>query len=510
MKLVTKVIGIVALSAAIASLSATQIAWREIQEQGERDLVVKSRAILDQLEGTRDFVAEQGGLIEYIDGMVAKHPDGQLSDEVKMNILKRVPIFSSIKVGHDQAEKSGYKFRVFSNEPRRKENLATSEEMEIFNRFEKDHDLKEWVQTTDAAVMVYRPVRLSEKQGCLVCHGNPKQSPFQNGKDILGYPMENWVDGKLHGVFAITSDMAATHAAGRASVIDIIIYALGGLVVSILLAWLVLRKPMRQLMEAIQSIKNSSSLLASTSQEISGASQNLSGSSTQAAAALEETSASIEELTGMVKQNTASADSGKSISNNAMVAAREGEKQIATLIESIKTVSETAQKVEMITGVIDDIAFQTNLLALNASVEAARAGEQGKGFSVVAEAVRNLAQKSAVSAKEISELISSSVSQANQSYDYAVKSGDVLKVIVQETEKVSTLNSEIAHASSEQSRGIQQIARAIHELDKVTQSNAGSSEETAAASVELSNQSHSLDELVQTVESAINGGKKAS
>lgn len=510
MKLSTKIMSIVVVAAGLASVTASQIAKDQIEDQGSKALIAKSRAILDQLEGTRDYVAGQGGLGEYIAQIVQQYPDGQLPEEIKLNILRRVPIFSSIKVGQDQAERGGYKFRVFTPEPRRKENLATSSELEIYNRFLNDSGLKELVDSNEERVIVYRPVRLVESQGCLYCHGQPSQSPFKNGKDVLGYEMEDWKDGKLHGVFAITSDMKATHASSSASVQVIWLFAFGGLVGSLLLAWFILRKPMANLREAVSSMKNSSTHVASTGDEISSAAQNLSTASTQAAAALEQTSASLEELTSMVKMNTENAQNAKEISTKAMAVAREGEEQIRVLLDSMRKVSATAKKVEEITEVIDDIAFQTNLLALNASVEAARAGEQGKGFAVVAEAVRGLAQKSALSAKEVTELISQSVNQVQESYSYAIKSETMLHNILVESEKVVVLNTEIAHASLEQTTGIEQIGKAVHELDKVTQNNAASSEEAAAASVELASQSNQLDELVVSVEGVVEGSHKAA
>lgn len=509
MKLITKVLGIVVAAAALASLTSTQVAKNEVQSLGQEDLVLKSQAILDQLEGVRDYVAEQGGLEDYMKQMVVKFPEGDLSKESRIDVLKRVPIFAAMKVGQDQSLRGGYTFRVFSPEPRRKENMNTASEAEIFARFEKDPQLKEVVDRSDAAVTVYRPVRLSEKQGCLLCHGHPDQSPFKNGKDILGYKMENWADGKLHGVFSITSSMDKTLAASSASVNNIILFGLIGLVASVFMAWWILKKPLNKLREAVDSIRDSSSQLATTSQGISGASQTLSSASTQAAAALEETSASLEELTSMVRLNSENASSARTISENATTVAKAGEVQVKTLVLSMKDVAESAKKIEEITGVIDDIAFQTNLLALNASVEAARAGEHGKGFAVVADAVRALAQKSATSAKEISILISQSVEQINSSYNFAVKSGETLHTIVQESEKVSTLNVEIANASTEQSAGIAQIGQAVHDLDKVTQSNAASSEEAAAASIELTRQSEQLDELVGEVGMVLNGNKKA-
>ncbi|WP_374000250.1 methyl-accepting chemotaxis protein [Bdellovibrio bacteriovorus] len=510
MKLITKILGIVTLAAALAVVTATQVSRNEVHDQGEKNLADKSRAILDQLEGTRDYVASQGGLPEYIESIRSKYPDGNIPKDIKQNILRRVPIFASIKVGQEQAERSGYQFRVFSPEPRREANMASTVEMEIYNRFLKDPALKEIVDTQESAIVVYRPVRLSEQQGCLLCHGNPSQSPFGNGNDILGHKMESWADGRLHGVFAITSSLASTDAVSEASTNKILLLSALGLFASILIAWLILKKPLSHLHQAVDSIKSSSSHLSSTSTEISDASQSLSSASTQAAAALEETSASIEELSSMVKLNTGNAQSAKDLSLVAMKAAETGEEQMRTLIQSMKDVSSTAKKVEEITGVIDDIAFQTNLLALNASVEAARAGENGRGFAVVAEAVRQLAQKSAASAKEISSLITQSVHQVDQSYDFAIKSGQSLETIVREAQKVSALNNEIATASQEQTTGIEQISRALQDLDKVTQNNAASSEETAAASVELSNQSHHLDQLVGAVEGVLKGSAKAS
>ncbi|MFV3408982.1 methyl-accepting chemotaxis protein [Bdellovibrio bacteriovorus] len=510
MKLITKITAIVSLAAVVSVVAATQVSRSEVHDQGEKDLIDKSRAILDQLEGTRDYVASQGGLAEYIKDIGSRYPDGNVPKDLKMNILRRVPIFASIKVGQEQSERSGYKFRVFSPEPRREENLARTDEMQIYNRFLNEPTLKEIVTTSDESVIVYRPVRLSEKQGCLICHGQPSQSPFGNGKDVLGHDMENWSDGKLHGVFAITSSLATTNAASQASVKKILLFSFFGLILSVLFAWVVLRKPLENLRTAVNSIRNSSQHLSATSSEISNASQGLSTSATEAAAALEETSASIEELTSMVKMNSDNAQNARLLSTSAMEAAVRGEQNMQELITSMQTVSVTAKKVQEITGLIDDIAFQTNLLALNAAVEAARAGENGRGFSVVAEAVRQLALKSAQSAKEISGLISESVSQIEVSYKSALQGGETLQTILQESQKVSTLNNEIAQASQEQSTGIDQISRALHDLDKVTQNNAASSEETAAASVELSSQSQQLDMMVESVEGVLNGRPKAS
>lgn len=505
LKLFTKVIGIVSLSAAISSVTATNISWNEIEALGHEDLAVRSRAILDQIEGARDYVADQGGLKSLVDQVVVKYPDGQIPREVKSDILKQVPIFASMKIASSLAEKSGYMFRVFSTEPRKKENQATSAEMEIFEKFKADPELRELKSVTDNTITIYRPVYLSESQGCLTCHGQPSTSPFQNGKDILGYPMEGWADGRLHGVFAVSADTGRTKAAVLDSLFKILAYSLIGILISISLAWLILRGPLKNLRSSVGLLKSTSRSLSETSYEISESSMNVGNSTTQSAAAIQQTSASLEELTSMVKLNTQNAGKAKDMAGMATSAARGGEEQINELIASMEKVTDSSKKIREITSVIDDIAFQTNLLALNASVEAARAGEHGKGFAVVAEAVRALAQKSASSAKEISTLIEMSVEHIEASYKGAMQSGDMLKQIVGETDKVSVLNTEIAAASAEQSAGIEQINRAIHDLDKVTQNNAMASTEAAQAAESLTEQSRQLDKLVESVEEVLDG-----
>lgn len=164
-----------------------------------------------------------------------------------------------------------------------------------------------------------------------------------------------------------------------------------------------------------------------------------------------------------------------------------------------------SKKIEEIITVIDDIAFQTNLLALNAAVEAARAGEQGKGFAVVAEAVRNLAQRSASAAKDITTLIQDNVSQSENGAKVAGQSGTVLRDIVTSVKKVADLNSEISAASQEQSSGLEQISKAMNQLDQATQGNAASSEEVAASSEEMSAQAVMLADLASDLHTLIQG-----
>lgn len=243
----------------------------------------------------------------------------------------------------------------------------------------------------------------------------------------------------------------------------------------------------------------------SAGNQLSAASQSLSSGSSEAASSLEETVASLEELSGMVKTNADHAKEANSLSQQSRESAELGEKEIARLIQSMSGIAAGSKKIEEITGVIDDIAFQTNLLALNAAVEAARAGDQGKGFAVVAEAVRNLAQRSAIAAKDIASLIGDNVQKSEDGAKIAETSATVLNAIVTNVKKVADLNQEISIASQEQASGIEQISKAMNQLDQATQTNAASSEEVAASSEEMTGQANHLNTLVHDLHTLVHG-----
>ena len=211
----------------------------------------------------------------------------------------------------------------------------------------------------------------------------------------------------------------------------------------------------------------------------------------------------------MVKVNADNASAATKLVEGTQSSAEGGEKRILALLEAMKTIDADSKKIQEITGVVDDIAFQTNLLALNAAVEAARAGDQGKGFAVVAEAVRTLALRSSDAAKDISNLINSSVERIQTGYSRANESVESLTEIVSSVKRVSVLNSEIATATQEQSNGIAQIGKAMNQLDTVTQNNAAASEEAAASSQELASQAEFLNKVVGHLEVAIKGRKAA-
>jgi methyl-accepting chemotaxis protein-1 (serine sensor receptor) len=230
--------------------------------------------------------------------------------------------------------------------------------------------------------------------------------------------------------------------------------------------------------------------------EISAGNTDLSSRTEQQAASLEQTAASMEELASTVKQNAENARQANQLASSASDVAERGGSAVAEVVNTMQEISGSSRKISEIVSVIDGIAFQTNILALNAAVEAARAGEQGKGFAVVAGEVRSLAQRSAQAAKEIKSLIEDSVSKVGAGSQQVERAGATMQEIVASVKRVTDIMGEISAASEEQSSGIDQVNRAVSQMDEVTQQNAALVEEAAAAAGSLQEQAQRLAEAV--------------
>ncbi|WP_116521465.1 methyl-accepting chemotaxis protein [Achromobacter insuavis] len=232
------------------------------------------------------------------------------------------------------------------------------------------------------------------------------------------------------------------------------------------------------------------------SREISAGNTDLSSRTEQQAASLEETAASMEQLASTVKQNADNARQANQLAASASDVAERGGSAVAEVVNTMQGISASSRKISEIVSVIDGIAFQTNILALNAAVEAARAGEQGKGFAVVAGEVRSLAQRSAQAAKEIKGLIEDSVTKVGAGSQQVERAGATMQEIVASVKRVTDIMGEISAASEEQSSGIDQVNRAVSQMDEVTQQNAALVEEAAAAAGSLQEQAQRLAEAV--------------
>ena len=246
----------------------------------------------------------------------------------------------------------------------------------------------------------------------------------------------------------------------------------------------------------IGEIKASAREVINASAEISTSTTDLSQRTEEQAASLEQTSASMEEISATVKKNAENAQAANQSASGTQTVADRGGQVVAKAVDAMAKIEESSRKISDIIGVIDEIARQTNLLALNAAVEAARAGEAGRGFAVVASEVRSLAQRASQAAKDIKDLITNSNGQVKDGVDLVNRAGTALTEIVESIKTVASIVADIAHASAEQASGIEQVNKALNQMDEVTQQNSALVEENAATAKTLEHQAKAMDEHV--------------
>ena len=257
-----------------------------------------------------------------------------------------------------------------------------------------------------------------------------------------------------------------------------------------------LKRMNESLANTVGTVRVGTDTIAVAAAQVAAGSQDLSARTEQQAGALEETASSMEELTSTVKQNAENARQANVLAETASTVAARGGDVIRQVVGTMNEIDASSSRISDIISVIDGIAFQTNILALNAAVEAARAGEQGRGFAVVASEVRNLAQRSAAAAKEITGLIGDSTGKVAAGSKLVAEAGSTMQEIVESVRRVTDIMGEISAASREQTAGIEQINQAVVQMDQGTQQNAALVEEAAAASASMQEQAAKLAEAV--------------
>jgi methyl-accepting chemotaxis protein len=278
-----------------------------------------------------------------------------------------------------------------------------------------------------------------------------------------------------------------------------------GIILGIIFAYIIVRSVTRPIAQLTHRLANGAEHTASAASQVTSASQTMSDGSSRQAAALEESSASLEEMAGMTRKNAENAQAAKALANQTRSAADVGTEDMKEMKAAMAAIQASSTEISKIIKTIDEIAFQTNLLALNAAVEAARAGEAGLGFAVVADEVRSLAQRSVQAARETAQKISDSTSKSEQGAKISEKVAKSLDDITAKARQVDDLIAEIAVASQEQSQGIDQVSRAVSDMDQVTQANAATAEETSAAANELSSQASQLKGIIAELTGMVSG-----
>ncbi len=271
-------------------------------------------------------------------------------------------------------------------------------------------------------------------------------------------------------------------------------------------AMLLVLRITRQLRGVAAHLAEGAEQITSASSQVASSSQTLAQGASEQAASLEETSSSSEEITSMTRKNAENSQAAAGVMAEVDRRVTEGNRTLGEMVQSMREITGSSDKISKIIKVIDEIAFQTNILALNAAVEAARAGEAGMGFAVVADEVRSLAQRSAQAAKDTAALIEESIAKSNEGSQRLEHVTQVIRAITESAAKVKTLVDEVNLGSQEQARGIEEISKSIAQMDRVTQANAASAEQSASASEEMSAQAEALQNIARDLRTLVGGG----
>lgn len=442
-------------------------------------------------------------------------------------ILEAVPVYSALRAAGMQQEAGGYRFRAPKADPRNPRNEPDAIDRNVLQLLEQRQSRLEPSQMRDPAyanehtiidrerneVRYYRAVYLGDT--CLYCHGNPQNAahniwpnPATNptGLDPTGAIMENRRSGDFHAAFMIAQSLEDADATLASSLWRAILVSLAALIAGgIVFAMVITRTVERPIAVIGEGLSEGASQVGSASGQVSSSSQTMASGASQQAASLEETASALEQLTAMTRRNADTAQEVDAQAREVSTHVGQSRASMQRMAQAIASIKTSTDQTAHIIKAIDEIAFQTNLLALNAAVEAARAGEAGKGFAVVADEVRSLAQRSADAARSTADLIRDSQENADKGVQVSSEVEDVLTQVTTGIETVTNLIAEVAVASQEQARGIDQINQGVQQMDGVTQANAAAAEESASVSEELNAQAEELHVMVRRLAQLIRG-----
>ena len=501
-----RILTIVVLGIVLTLAASLYVIHHRITEIVYDGMEHEMHAILVQAKSTTDSIGElaQDGAFNYA------QLTGELQTKGKENyretvFYKTIPVVAAWAAVRKSIEGTTTQFRIVRDNPRNKENLPKSDlDRKLLNAVEKEGKPEVFVVDREAGVVAYaRPVIMS--QSCMACHGSPSKSPTGDGKDLLGFQMENWNPGERRGAYVLSAPVSELDTPRREAMVEALAFTIPSALVILGFSIGVVMRINKRLLLTTDELESGSQQLAAASGQVSSASQRLADGASEQAASLEETSSSLEEISTVTRLNADSAQQAKESSHLAREAAESGLSEMENMITAMTEIQRSGDKIAKIIRTIDEIAFQTNILALNAAVEAARAGEAGLGFAVVADEVRNLARRSAEAAKETTEIIEESIVKSRAGSEISKQVAEGLSSIVSKARQVDDLIGQISLASQEQSQGVGLINTSISQLDNVTQGNAAAAEESASAAEQLRSQASLLHDMVAQLRSMVTG-----
>jgi methyl-accepting chemotaxis protein len=406
---------------------------------------------------------------------------------------------------------------IYSNDPETLERInneskaARSESVKAIEVLEKAAFTKEeraeyesWVMSRNRAMPINDQVaslisaqKLTEAALLL---SNTAEPITQNSMDIQGR-LADLVEAESA---AANQSAVRTYANSFKLLLTLVVICV---VFGVISAGLITRSITKPVNQIVSGLNETSHQVAAASVQLSSSAQQLSQGSAEQASSIEETSSILQESSSMLQQNAANTKQAAQLSEQANESAGRGSNEMKEMMSSIQEIKKSSDQIAKIIKVIDDIAFQTNILALNAAIEAARAGEAGMGFAVVAEEVRNLAQRSAQAAKDTTAIIETNIELSGKGVAVAKKVNEALDEITSQAKKVNELMNEISAASEEQAQGVDQVNKAMIQMENVTQQNATTAEESASASEELNAQAEGMRTIVRELSQIVNGIK---
>jgi methyl-accepting chemotaxis protein/methyl-accepting chemotaxis protein-1 (serine sensor receptor) len=293
--------------------------------------------------------------------------------------------------------------------------------------------------------------------------------------------------------------------AGQSAVFWTWMILLSSAAISGVMAYLIVRGINASMRQAVAALSAGAEQVASAATQVSSSSQSLAQGTSEQAASLEETSASSNEINSMAQRNTENSRSAADLVTSSQQKFAETNQSLERMVEAMGEIKSSSDRIAKIIKTIEDIAFQTNILALNAAVEAARAGEAGMGFAVVADEVRNLAQRCAQAAKDTAGLIEESIDKSNDGRSKVDQVAEAIRAVTDEAAKIKILVDEVNMGSQEQARGIEQVSKAMTQMEQVTQKAAANAEESASAAEELTAQSKTLKDVIEQLIGMVGG-----